>query len=169
VGKTDILLVRHDDQVYALGAYCTHNGAPLAQGVLHGDQIICPWHNAYFNIETGDQEEPPGLNSLPHYLVKIENNQVIVTVLDSQKGMKVTVVSPASLPFEEILGTELGQLFYQVHQEQGVTFQMGRTVTQLEGESAVQAVALDNGDRLSADLVVAGIGVQPVTNCNSMG
>lgn len=54
VGDTDIRLIRRTDRVYAIGAYCTHNKAPLEQGVLHGDCIVCPWHNAYFDITTGD-------------------------------------------------------------------------------------------------------------------
>ena len=344
VGETDILLIRRRDQVYAIGAYCTHNKAPLVKGVLHDDHVVCPWHNACFNIESGDQQEPPGLDSLPSYPVKIENDQIIVTLPEApsdkrtpdmancapesdprtfvilgagaagahaaetlrvagyqgrivmvtsdnqlpydrtalsknyfvgkltqdklplrtsefyeqhgievqlnqtvkaldinsktvtfetgetlsydsvlvatggqprqldvpgaelqnvftlrsftdcdqilaaaqdakqavvvgssfiameaasgltQKGLSVTVVSNESLPFEKILGPELGQLFYTVHQEKGVTFQMGRTIKQIEGEKTVEAVVLDNGDRLSTDLVVAGIGVQPITD-----
>ena len=344
VGETDILLIRRDDQVYAMGAYCTHNKAPLVNGVLNGDHVVCPWHNAYFNIVSGDQQEPPGLDSLPRYPVKIEADQVIVTLPEApsdkrtpdmasyapesdsrtfvilgagaagahaaetlrvagyqgrivmvtgegklpydrtalsknyftgklaeeklplrsaefyeqhgievqlnqtvkaldvasktvtfengetlnynsalvatggqprqldvpgadlqniftlrsfadcdhilaaaqgakqavvvgssfigmeaasgltQKGLSVTIVSDESLPFEKILGPELGQLFYKVHQEKGVTFKMGQTVKQIEGETKVETVVLDNGDRLSADLVVIGIGVQPVTD-----
>lgn len=351
IGEIDVLLIRHQDQVYALGAYCTHKQAPLVQGVIHGDHLVCPWHNAYFNITTGDQQEPPGLDSLPYYPVKIENNQVIVTVPEStsgkrtpemaqydptidkrtfvilgagaagvhaaetlrvagyqgrivmitredklpydrtelsknyfigkateekillrspefyeqhnievqlnqpiknldiptktvtfengetltydslliatggqprqlkvpgadlrnvfvlrsfadcerilksaqnatqavvigssfigmevasglaQKGIKVDVVSPASVPFKKTLGAELGTLFQQVHEEKGVTFHMGRKATKLEGKDEVQTVVLDNDGsstaqsvRLSADLVVVGIGVQPVTD-----
>jgi apoptosis-inducing factor 3 len=344
VDETDILIIRRDDQVYAIGAYCTHNKAPLVKGVLNDDHVVCPWHNACFNIKSGDQQQPPGLDSLPSYPVKIENDQVIVTLPESpsdkrtpdmasyaperdprtfvilgagaagahaaetlrvagyqgrivmvtsdtqlpydrtalsknyfvgkltqdklplrtsefyeqhgievqlnhavkaldvksktvafengetlsydsaliatggqprqldvpgadleniftlrsfadcdhileavqgakqavvigssfigmeaasgltQKGLSVTVVSTDSLPFEKILGPELGQLFSNVHQEKGVTFKMGRTVKQIEGDKTVKAVVLDNGDHLSADLVVVGIGVQPATN-----
>ncbi len=88
VGETDVLLVRRGEQVYALGAYCTHNQAPLAQGVIHDDYLVCPWHNAYFSLATGDQQEPPGLDSLPKYSVKIVDNQVIVTVPDAASGKR---------------------------------------------------------------------------------
>ncbi|WP_310486359.1 FAD-dependent oxidoreductase [Chamaesiphon sp. VAR_69_metabat_338] len=344
VGDTDILLIRRDETIYAIGAYCTHNRAPLEQGVLHGDCIVCPWHNAYFDITTGDLHQPPGLDSLDRYPVRIDGDDIIVTVPESasghrvpdmaqfdperdnrtfvilgagaagthaaetlrvagyqgrivmitredklpydrttlsknyftgklkadqilmrsadfyqqhnielrlncvvtnvdiktktivlatnetltynslliatgtqprhlavpgaafpniftlrsfndsdrilaaaaharqavvigssfigmevaagltQRGIKVTVVSPDSLPFEQILGTQIGELFYKVHAENGVTFKMGRKVTQIEGESTAQTVILNNGDRLAADLVVVGIGVQPVTD-----
>jgi nitrite reductase/ring-hydroxylating ferredoxin subunit len=96
VGEIDILLIRRGDQVYAPGAYYTHNKAPLAKGVVCSNLIVCPWHNAYFNIATGDQEEPPGLDSLPHYSVKVEDNQVIVTVPESTSD-KRTPRSPTPL------------------------------------------------------------------------
>lgn len=81
----------------------------------------------------------------------------------TRKGLAVTVVSPEALPFKKILGEEIGQVFQQVHEECGVSFRLGRKVTQFEGDGKVTTVILDNGDRLTADLVVVGIGVQPVT------
>ena len=80
-----------------------------------------------------------------------------------QRGLAVEVVSPASLPFKKILGEEIGQLLQQVHEENSVSFHLGRKVTRFEGNTKVEAVILDNGDRLSADLVIVGIGVQPAT------
>ncbi|MDF5722784.1 MAG: FAD-dependent oxidoreductase [Rhizonema sp. PD37] len=344
VGETDVLLIHVNGRFHALAAYCTHYQAPLAEGVLSGDCIVCPWHNAYFQITTGDQKEPPGLDSLPCYQVRVEGEDVIVSVPEkasdsrtpamaeynsdtdgrtfvilgagaagahaaealrtvgyqgrivmvtredelpydrtwlskdyfngevprekmplrspefykqnnievllnkqavhvdakaktitfedddtlnydalllatggqpkklnvegadltnvftfrsfadsdrilaaasqakqavvigssfigmeiasglTQKGVKVTVVSSESLPFQKILGEELGRVFQQVHQENGVIFQPGMKVTQIEGKDKVEAVILDNGERLLADMVVVGIGVQPATD-----
>ncbi|MBE9180879.1 FAD-dependent oxidoreductase [Oculatella sp. LEGE 06141] len=343
VGDTDVLLAKVDGTFYAVGAYCSHYQAPLAEGVLKGDRIVCPWHNACFNVTTGDQQEPPGLDSLCRYAVRVEGEQVIVgvpeqaathrnppmaqydpaadgrtfiilgagaagahaaetlrvagyqgrivmvtqddrlpydrtwlskdfftgkvsteqmplrspefyqahqieTLLNKQAvkvdaiakqitfadgdtltydallvatggkprqldvpgkalqnvftlrsfadterilaaaqqasravvigssfiGMEaaagltqhdvaVTVVSPSPVPFKKILGDEIGQVFQQVHEENGVSFRPGRKVTRIEGHDTVEAVVLDNGDRLEADLVVVGIGVQPAT------
>ncbi|MEC4817753.1 MAG: FAD/NAD(P)-binding oxidoreductase, partial [Scytonema sp. PMC 1069.18] len=81
----------------------------------------------------------------------------------TQQGLQVTVVSPDSVPFQKILGEQIGKLFQQVHEEKGVSFQLGRKASRFEGKGKVEAVVLDNGDRLSADLVIVGIGVQPVT------
>lgn len=342
VGKTDVLLVRSLGKYYAVGAYCTHYQAPLAEGVLSGNHIVCPWHNAYFDITTGSQQEPPGLDSLLTYQVRVEGENIIVTVPESsghrqptmaeynpeldqrtfvilgagaagihaaetlrvagyqgrivmataddrlpydrtwlskdyftgkvtsdqlplrspeffqnhnievllkkqavcvdaiaktitfadedklsydalllatggkprqldvtgkdlqniftlrsfsdiekilaaagqakqavvigssfigmetasglrQKGLAVTVVSPDSLPFKKILGEEIGKVFQQVHESNGVSFKLGRKVTEIVGDGKVETVILDNGDRLDADLVVVGIGVQPAT------
>ncbi|MEH2445243.1 MAG: FAD-dependent oxidoreductase [Nostoc sp.] len=350
VGETEILLTRLDGKFHAVGAHCSHYKAPLAEGVLSGHHVVCPWHNAYFDVRTGDQLEPPGLDSLACYQVRIEGENVIVSIpekttglrspamaqfnpdadgrtfvilgagaagvhaaetlrvagyqgrivmitqddrlpydrtklskdyfigetsseemplrspdfykehaievllnkrveqvqttakaitfsdsnagtsgdslnydallvatggkpiqLDipgadlqniltlrsfddtdriltlskqkkqavvigssfigmetaaglSQHGLQVTVVSPDSVPFKKILGEEIGKIFQQVHQENGVSFKLGRKAVQFEGSDQVEAVILDNGDRLKADIVIVGIGVQPATD-----
>ena len=344
VGETEVLLTRLEGKFYAVGAHCTHYQAPLAEGVLSENHVICPWHNACFSVVTGDQKEPPGLDSLPRYPVRVEGENVIVSVpaqaaevripsmaqynpdtdgrtfvilgagaagahaaealreagyqgriimvtrednlpydrtwlskdyfigkvsrdqlplrssefykdhnieilfnkeavrvdataktitfkasdslkydalllatggkprqLDvpgtvelqniftlrscedtdrilaaakkgsqavvigssfigmeaaaglRQQGLNVTVVSPDSLPFKKILGEEIGQVFQQVHQENGVSFRLGMKAARFEGNGKVEAVILDNHERLAADLVVVGIGVQPAT------
>ncbi|WP_304412753.1 NAD(P)/FAD-dependent oxidoreductase [Gloeocapsa sp. PCC 7428] len=81
----------------------------------------------------------------------------------AQKGLQVTVVSPSSVPFEKILGQEIGKLFQQVHEEQGVKFLFGTKAQKFEGNGKVEAVILENGDRLTTDLVVVGVGVQLAT------
>ncbi len=350
VGETEVLLTRLDGKFYAVGAHCTHYQAPLAEGILSGNHVVCPWHNAYFNVMTGDQQEPPGLGSLPCYQVRVEDEQVIVRIPEAasggqfsrgqatrspsmasynpevdartfvilgagaagahaaetlrvagyqgriimvtredrlpydrtwlskdyfigqvsreqmplrspdfykdhhieilfnkravrvnvaakaiafeegdslnydalllatggkprrlnvpgmdlqnvftlrsfedteqilaaaakasravvigssfigmevasgltQRGVDVTVISP-TLPFKKILGEEIGRVFQQVHAENGVSFQLGIKATQFVGNGKVEAVVLDNDQRLAADMVIVGTGVQPVT------
>src|SRR5215213_2745080 len=77
-GDTKILLARVDGKFHAVGAHCPHYGAPLAEGILNGERIICPWHHACFNVTTGDLLEPPAFDALPCYQVRIENEQVFV-------------------------------------------------------------------------------------------
>lgn len=77
-GATNILLARVNGKYHAVGATCTHYGAPLAEGALSGERIICPWHHACFNVTTGALEEPPALDALPCYEVRVENENVIV-------------------------------------------------------------------------------------------
>ncbi len=78
VEDSQILLSRINDRYYATGAFCTHYGAPLAKGILCNERIVCPWHNACFNAIAGQQEEPPGLDSLTHFSVRVEGEQVLV-------------------------------------------------------------------------------------------
>jgi apoptosis-inducing factor 3 len=73
------------------------------------------------------------------------------------RGLQVHVVAPEKLPLERLLGAELGALIRDVHQRQGVVFHLGRTAKAVDAK----AVVLDDGTRVDADLVVAGIGVRP--------
>ena len=72
------------------------------------------------------------------------------------RGLKVDIVAPEKIPLERVLGAELGGLVKKVHEDKGVTFHLGQTVKSAEEKSVV----LDDGSRLSADIVIAG----PVAN-----
>ena len=73
------------------------------------------------------------------------------------RGLEVHVVAPESHPLERVLGTELGELIRSVHENRGVRFHLGRTAQALDDKSVI----LDDGLRIDADLVIAGIGVRP--------
>ncbi|KAF3760883.1 hypothetical protein M406DRAFT_296367 [Cryphonectria parasitica EP155] len=67
---TKVLLVNAGGKIQALGAKCTHYGAPLAKGVLTTNgRLTCPWHGACFNAKTGDVEDAPALDALPVFKV----------------------------------------------------------------------------------------------------
>ena len=82
----------------------------------------------------------------------------------TKRGLAVTVVGRGSIPLERQLGPEIGGMLKQAHEEQGVAFRLGRTPVRLEGDGRVQAVVLDDGEALPADLVVVGLGVKPATD-----
>ncbi len=342
VGETKVLVVRLKGQFYAIGAECTHYGGPLVDGALNGHRIVCPWHQAVFDVLTGNLEEPPALDAEPCYEVRVEGDDVIVRVpegaenrrtpamvrrdpedgrtfvilgagaagnaaaetlrqdgfrgrilmitreqrlpydrpnlskgymsgeagpealpwrnaefyrdhdievllgravsrvehgqktitfedggllpydalllatggiprkLDlpgaewpnvltlrsvddadaiiaaaggasqvvvigagfigmeaaaalTKRGLAVTVVGSRPVPLEKQLGPEIGGMLKEVHEEHGVAFRLGRTPVRLEGNGRAQAVVLDNGEVLSADLVVVGLGINPAT------
>lgn len=338
----EVLLACVGGNFHAVGAHCTHYGAPLVEGVLSGERIVCPWHHACFDITTGDLQEPPAFDALPRYEVKVENDQVIVSVPDSAsdrrtppmtkrdrkdnrlfviagggaagyaaaqtlredgftgrvvlitredkfpydrpnlskeylqgnaepgwlplrsedffaehdievmrgkeikhldatkrtirfadnqtlacdalllatggeprklpfqlasqenvfllrsyddsnaiisaaekgkravvigasfigmevassltaRGCEVTVVAPDEVPFQKLLGPQIGRLFQAIHEEHGVRFKLGVSVAGFNDPEQVTAVILENGERLNADLVVVGVGVKPGT------
>lgn len=73
------------------------------------------------------------------------------------RGLSVDVVAPEPVPLARILGDDLGRFVRATHEEHGVRFHLGSTVTEIAGD----AVVLSTGERLPAGLVVAGIGVRP--------
>ena len=88
-GETDVLLARIDGAYHAVYAYCSHYGAPLADGALSGDRVVCPWHHACFHLPTGDQLEPPGIDGLPRFETRVEGNDVIVRVPEMVEETRV--------------------------------------------------------------------------------
>lgn len=75
-----VVLARVNNAYFAFGGNCSHYGAPLDKGVLKGHTIMCPWHHACFDIRSGTRLEPPALNDLACYPVRIEGDEVIVTL-----------------------------------------------------------------------------------------
>ena len=343
-GETKVLLARVNGRFHAVGATCPHYGAPLAEGALCGERIICPWHHASFDVATGDLLEPPALDALPRYEVRVEDGRIIAVLpekgedrrtppmskrdarqdertfvilgggaagymaaqtlreekfqgrilmltredrlpydrpnlskdylhghaepewmplrpddffsehtieawrgrevvrVDARtktiffqdgaqlvynallaatggeprtlpvsgselknvltlrsfadadaiiaaagnakravvigasfigmeaafslrtRGLEVTVVAPEKIPFERTLGAEIGALFQKIHESNGVQFRLGAKVGRIVGSHQVEAVEIETGEKIEADLVVAGVGVRPATD-----
>src|SRR5437764_2868399 len=74
-----VLLARVDDEYFAIGASCTHYGGPLAEGVVDGDTVRCPWHHACFSLRTGEALRAPALNPVAKWKVEQRDSKVFVT------------------------------------------------------------------------------------------
>ena len=78
VGDEDVILARHADEFFAVGAGCTHYHGPLAEGLIVGDELRCPLHHACFSLRTGMALCAPAFDAIPRWRVERVGNRVFV-------------------------------------------------------------------------------------------
>ena len=78
VGDEEVVLARSGTRLFAVGAHCTHYHGPLADGLIVGDTVRCPWHHACFNLHTGEAVRAPALDSIACWRVERQGDKVFV-------------------------------------------------------------------------------------------
>ncbi|HEY1301921.1 MAG TPA: FAD-dependent oxidoreductase [Vicinamibacterales bacterium] len=78
VGDKEVVLARAGDRFFAVGAHCTHYHGPLAEGLIVGDTIRCPWHHACFRLDTGEVVRAPALDPIACWRVERQGDMVFV-------------------------------------------------------------------------------------------
>ncbi len=78
VGDEEVLLVRHGGAVSAIAPHCTHYHGPLADGLVVGGTIRCPWHHACFSLATGEALAAPALSPLTCWQVVERDDTITV-------------------------------------------------------------------------------------------
>lgn len=76
-------------------------------------------------------------------------------------GLDVTVVEAAPTPLAGPLGETMGAIVSALHADHGVRLECGVGVKGLSGENRVDAVLLEDGRGIPADIVVVGVGARP--------
>ncbi len=77
-GDTVIAVFRlSDDRIRAVENRCPHKQGPLAEGIVSGDDILCPLHNWRIHLDDG-QVAPPDEGCVRTYATRVENGQVLL-------------------------------------------------------------------------------------------
>jgi NADPH-dependent 2,4-dienoyl-CoA reductase/sulfur reductase-like enzyme/nitrite reductase/ring-hydroxylating ferredoxin subunit len=92
-----VLVARRGDELFAIGATCTHYGGPLAKGLMVDCTVRCPWHHARFDLRTGEAIAAPALNDVASYRVEKRDDWFFVTGKIDKKPSRKPKSSPSSV------------------------------------------------------------------------
>src|SRR5215471_9327073 len=84
-----VLVARRRDDLFCIGATCTHYGGPLAKGLMVDCTVRCPWHHARFDLRTGEAIAAPALNDVACYNVEKRGHKFfIIGKVDKRRSRK---------------------------------------------------------------------------------
>jgi NADPH-dependent 2,4-dienoyl-CoA reductase/sulfur reductase-like enzyme/nitrite reductase/ring-hydroxylating ferredoxin subunit len=101
VGDEEVLLVRSGSEIFAIGAHCSHYHGPLAEGLVAGEGIRCPWHHACFDLRTGEAVRAPALSPVAVWNVEVKDDRIFVREKREQPRPRI---SPQAQPAVEAPG-----------------------------------------------------------------
>ena len=92
-----VLVARRGNELFAIGATCTHYGGPLAKGLMVDCTVRCPWHHARFDLRTGEAIAAPALNNVACYKIEERGDRFFVTGRIDKKAERRPKSSPPSV------------------------------------------------------------------------
>ena len=92
-----VLVARRGEELFAIGATCTHYGGPLAKGLMVDCTVHCPWHHARFDLRTGEAIAAPALNNVACYKIEKRGGRFFITGKIDKKVERRPKSSPASV------------------------------------------------------------------------
>jgi NADPH-dependent 2,4-dienoyl-CoA reductase/sulfur reductase-like enzyme/nitrite reductase/ring-hydroxylating ferredoxin subunit len=78
VGDEEVLLVHSGVELFAIGAHCSHYHGPLADGLVFGASVRCPWHHACFDLRSGEAVRAPALSPVDCWKVEQRDGRIFV-------------------------------------------------------------------------------------------
>jgi NADPH-dependent 2,4-dienoyl-CoA reductase/sulfur reductase-like enzyme/nitrite reductase/ring-hydroxylating ferredoxin subunit len=92
-----VLLARVGQEIFAVSPHCTHYNGPLAEGLMVGHTVRCPWHHACFDLRTGEAVRAPALNPITCWEVA-EDGGVIKVGQKREEPRRRTRIEPTAKP-----------------------------------------------------------------------
>ncbi len=74
----EVVLVRVEDDVFAISPHCTHYHGPLAEGLVVDRTVRCPWHHACFDLRTGEALRAPAFDPIVCWNVQRQDDLLVV-------------------------------------------------------------------------------------------
>ena len=96
VGDEAVLVARRGNEFFAIGATCTHYNGPLAEGLMVGDTVRCPWHHACFSLRTGEALHAPALAPVACWSTEQRDGSVFVLQKQAHTPHPRVAPSPTS-------------------------------------------------------------------------
>ncbi|HKG90163.1 MAG TPA: Rieske 2Fe-2S domain-containing protein [Nitrososphaeraceae archaeon] len=103
----NICVVNVEGKYYAIGSICTHEGGPLADGMLEGYEVECPWHGSKFDVRTGEVTNPPANEPEPAYEVKVDGNNILIKRGGESKSKSSSQFELTLLEKDKVEGTDV--------------------------------------------------------------
>jgi 3-phenylpropionate/trans-cinnamate dioxygenase ferredoxin subunit len=80
IGDVPVAIVRSDGEIYAIHDVCSHANVSLSEGEIEDQTIECWLHGSRFDLVTGRPTGLPATQPVPVYPVKIDGDDVLVSV-----------------------------------------------------------------------------------------
>ena len=123
-----VIVVRRRGELFAIGALCTHYGGPLAEGLVDGDTVRCPWHHACFSLRTGEALRAPALSAVSCWKVEQRDGNIHVgDRIDPAPSPRAKVLDAASVPKSIVIvgggaaGNAAAEMLRREHYEGTIT------------------------------------------------
>jgi NADPH-dependent 2,4-dienoyl-CoA reductase/sulfur reductase-like enzyme/nitrite reductase/ring-hydroxylating ferredoxin subunit len=97
VEDDDVIVVRQGEALFAVGAHCTHYHGPLAEGLIVGDTVRCPWHHACFSLRSGEPLRAPALDPIACWRVERVGDTVFVREKLAEPQKRQPRAAPSSV------------------------------------------------------------------------
>ena len=103
VSEQSVCVANIDGRYFAINNICSHEGGPLADGVLQGYEVECPWHQSKFDVRTGDVKAPPAVEPQATYEVKILGEDIMIKLGSGSPQVSEERKGPESIVYTLLL------------------------------------------------------------------